>query len=857
MSRIHRRGFMGCLLAATAFGLMPQSDEATGAAPASEGVPRGWARQPVITNQISEACQPVAYAAQRLDPQSYLGRRVEINFRTGLLRTFDVDLYLDSYGRSPQWPSGEYLGKFMQGLSAMHLYTDEPVAKERLDKIIATWRRVQAPDGWLGTTQRFKSWDIWEHKYVLLGLVDYHALTGDPAALQAARKIGDLMCNNIGPGLGDIMHSGHWAMGSASILEPMVYLYRYTGEPDYLRFCDDVVDAFEGPTGPKLISTLTTGSKRVCDIEDPWANRAAREMRFGAAIGQVRNRSKAYEMLSCIIGLVRMYQLTGTPEYLTVAVNAWQDITDNRLYLAGSSGADECFKDDHCLPAETSDAPAEGCVTAHWIFLSRLLFEITGEARYADAIEISLYNYLLGSQRPQDGHQSYNTGMNGTKNFARHDPSGKVRGAPCCISSVMREIARTPESVWTKCADGGLGVVLYQRAWMEATIRTAEGESVSVRVEMDTDFPRSGEVMLRVQPQRAATFRLALRVPGWARDFEATVAGRTHPGTPGQFLNLQRQWQPGDTVKVTMDLNERLVPGGASYPGHFAFMRGPQVFSLVASNEDAANLDRATVKADATAALESVPGFLPGGWIGNQAYTSPALVEARGCALVPFGDAGQPGLSPRYRTWIRSQPGTGVPVPAAPTGLKATALAGNRIQLVWGGEACNADGFRVERRRQDVGMWFHVKSTAADVTACVDDAVNVVLPGKTYIYRVAAYNAGGRSPYSQEVTVRTPGVVVPASPSGLTATAASATQLDLQWNDNSDSEEGFRVERREGASDQWVVVGGRVPANRPQFTDYGLEPGGTYTYRVRAFNVAGHSEWSGEVTALTPSTHPK
>jgi len=52
--------------------------------------------------------------------------------------------------------------------------------------------------------------------------------------------------------------------------------------------------------------------------------------------------------------------------------------------------------------------------------------------------------------------------MNGTKNFARHDPSGKVRGAPCCISSVMREIARTPESVWTKFSDGGLGVVLYQ-----------------------------------------------------------------------------------------------------------------------------------------------------------------------------------------------------------------------------------------------------------------------------------------------------------------------------------------------------------------------------------------------------------
>jgi DUF1680 family protein len=597
------------------------------AGPETQPGQRTWAKAPVVPNKIPDPCQPVAYAAQRLDPQSYLGRRVDINFRTGLLKTFDVDIYLNSYGQNPTWPSGEYLGKFMQGLSAMYLYTGEAAAKERLDKIIATWRRVQAPDGWLGTTQRFKSWDIWEHKYVMLGLVNYHALTGEPAALVAACNIGDLLCANIGPGLGDIMQSGHWALGSASILEPMVYLYRFTGEPKYLQFCEYIVDAFEGPTGPKLISILTTGSKRVCDVEDTWANRAAREMKFGAAASQIRNRSKGYEMLSCIIGLARMYQLTGKPEYLNVAVNAWQDITANRLYLAGSSGADECFKDDHCLPAETSDGPAEGCVTAHWIFLSRLLFEITGEARYADAIEIALYNYLLASQRPQDCHQSYNTGMNGTKNFARHDPSGKVRGAPCCMSSVMREIARTPEAVWTKFSGGGLGMVLYQRGWMEDTIKTAGAESVPVRVEMDTDFPRSGEVTVRVQPQRAAKFRLALRAPGWARDFKATVAGQSHVGAPGHFLNLERDWKPGYTVKVAMDLNERLVSGGASYPGYFAFMRGPQVLTLVAGKDGEANLDRAAVKANAATGLAPAPDFLPGGWIGGQAYTSPKTSE--------------------------------------------------------------------------------------------------------------------------------------------------------------------------------------------------------------------------------------
>jgi len=813
---------------------------------------RAWAKAPIAANRIADVCQPVVYAAQRLDPESYLGRRVDLNFHTGLLKTFDVDIYLNSYGQNPTWPSGEYLGKFMQGLSAMYLYTGEAAAKERLDEIIATWRRVQAPDGWLGTTQRFKSWDIWEHKYVLLGLVDYHALTGDPAALEAARKIGDLLCQSVGPGLGDIMHSGHWALGSASILEPMTYLYRFTGERKYLGFCEYIVDAFEGPTGPKLISILTTGSRRVCDVQDTWANRAAREMKFGAAASQIRNRSKGYEMLSCIIGLARMYQLTGKPEYLAAAVNAWQDITANRLYLAGSIGADECFKDDHCLPAETSDGPAEGCVTAHWIFLSRLLFEITGEARYADAVENALYNYLLASQRPQDCHQSYNTGMNGTKNFARHDPSGKVRGAPCCISSVMREIARTPEALWTKFANQGVGVLLYQQGWMEDAIKTADGQSVSVRVEVETDFPRSGEVMVRVQPQRVAKFRVALRVPIWAKDFKATVADQTRDGTPGEFLNLERDWQPGDTVKITMDLNERLVSGGASYPGYFAFVRGPQVLTLVANKDTEGNLDRTTVKANGGAQLAPASGFLPGGWVGDQAYTTDALVGATGCALVPFGDAGQPGKPGKFRTWITADTGTTPAKPAAPSGLKASASAGNRIQLSWTDHSRGEAGFRVERKRADVDVWFHVKTTAPGVTTCVDDAVNVVLPGKTYAYRVAAYNAGGLSAYSEEVIVTTPDVVAPAAPSDLKITEVTASQIKLAWTDNSDNEEGFRIECRLGASDKWVVIGGRVPANLPAFTDYGLQPGQTYTYRARAFNAGGDSAHSNEPNATTP-----
>ena len=162
----------------------------------------------------------------------------------------------------------------------------------------------------------------------------------------------------------------------------------------------------------------------------------------------------------------------------------------------------------------------------------------------------------------------------------------------------------------------------------------------------------------------------------------------------------------------------------------------------------------------------------------------------------------------------------------------------------------------MERKRADVGRWFHVNTTRAGVTRCEDDMVNVVLPGKTYIYRIAAYNAGGLSAFSPEVKVTTPSVALPASPSDLKATIISPSQINLAWNDQSDSEEGFRVECRIGTSKQWIQIAGRVPANLPVFTDYGLEPAQTYMYRVRAFNAAGESAWSNEVKVATPKAKP-
>lgn len=599
---------------------------------------RQWAKQPVVLNKVENAINPLDYSSQWLHPESLLGHRLDLNLRDGLLKAIDIDSYLRPYreGKRPVWPSGEYLGKFMQGFSRMYLYTGNPELLEKMRLISGTWVTAQRADGWVGTGDRWGAWDVWEHKYTLLGLLEYYELTGDHSALAAAKKIGDLLVGEFGPGRRDLMRTGSWAMGSGSVLEPMVYLYRFTGEEKYLQFCFEIIREMDSSSGPKLIAILGRGSGSVYDVVDP--------------VSKWHNGRKGYEMLSCLIGLLRMYQLTGQREYLRPAERAWEDIVQNRLYITGTTTSHETFGPPGVLPGESADEVGEGCVSAHWIFLNRILLHLSGNTKYADEIEKTLYNHLLAGKSPKDAYQSYFVPLNGTRPFELQNVWGGQ--PPCCLSSVTRSLARIPESVWGKLSGGGLALLLYNRGKASTVIETSQGPT-PVSFEVETDFPVGGEVRVSLNPQKPCEFRLALRVPGWTTRFIAAAAGKMWMGKPGEFLTVTRRWNPGDEVSISMDLNDRLVAGTLSYDSYFAFEHGPQVLALDARLSFAA-LGEVGVDPKQPVDLSRVPFVLPSGWIGNQAYKSDSLHAQERAILVPFSDTGQGGVSHTYRTWIRA-----------------------------------------------------------------------------------------------------------------------------------------------------------------------------------------------------------
>lgn len=190
-----------------------------------------------------DALEILSPAAVHID--GWIGKRIDANVRQRLL-PIDTEPLLAGFRHKPgshPW-IGEHVGKWLYAATLAWAYTGDPQLRAKLDRVAAELVRCQEPDGYLGTyvpEKRFdlypgSDWDVWTHKYNLIGLLTYYQYTGDAAALRACRKMGDLLIATF-PAKRSIIAAGtHVGMAATSVLEPMVLLYRATGDARYLDF---------------------------------------------------------------------------------------------------------------------------------------------------------------------------------------------------------------------------------------------------------------------------------------------------------------------------------------------------------------------------------------------------------------------------------------------------------------------------------------------------------------------------------------------------------------------------------------------------------------------------------------------
>jgi hypothetical protein len=611
-------------------------------------------RQPYrVPDRVADRLALLAPAAVELS--GFLEERVRLNAEVRLVQV-DLDPLLAGFRQKPgshPW-IGEHIGKWLHAATLAWAYSGNPELERKLDYAVAELVKAQEADGYLGTyvpEQRFglypgADWDVWSHKYCLIGLLTYYEHTGNAAALEACRRAADRLLATFGPGQKCLLAAGtHVGMAATSVLEPMVILYRFTDDPRYLEFARYVVQCWDEANGPAILKTLLR-EKNV----------------------QKTANAKAYEMLSNLVGLCELYRVTANPEYLEAPLNAWQDIVANRLYLTGSASQSEHFRGDHELPNGEGANVAETCVTTTWIQLNLQLLRLTGEGRFGHELERTFYNHLAAAQHTEGADWCYFTPLEGRKNY--------TKGINCCHSSGPRGMALVPSAaVFTSGTEEEAGLAV-NLAELSSLATTVGGQRVGFNVE--TRFPAQGAWTFTFSAPQPARFALRIRIPEWANpgvvqveDAQGQVRGRVtfpregdaangpgNPTTAGLLVDgwcslPTREWQPGDRVRMGTGLSPRLIAGEHGNAGKAVRAWGPFILAYDTTDNPGQDAPRVLAFADLASSppLQLDPGQ-PGRPRFIAAVRSPRREDGWKAVFRPFADAGAEGG--QFRVWLRA-----------------------------------------------------------------------------------------------------------------------------------------------------------------------------------------------------------
>lgn len=493
----------------------------------------------------------------------WLGQQLSTCREGRMLQQSIPDLVLPFKARNETrfWQT-EFWGKWFTSAALSWRNDGDSAQKARLDEAVSELLKTQTLDGYIGNYRpdaQTKQWDIWGRKYVMLGLIAYYDLTGDAKALTGAIREADYTINQLKSLNLNIVTCGNWTgMAASSILEPIVLLYRRTGEGRFLAFAEDIVEKWQTPPGPDLLRKALAGTA-VYDMF-PGPDPAQKGYMSGGM-------SKAYEMMSCYEGLLELHRVTGKADYATAVKKLATSIRDTEITIIGSGSSWERWCKGRTRQTEDVKEWMETCVGATWVKLNAQLLRFTGDSQYADQIERTAYNALPAAQKPDGTWWCHYNPLEGNRQAA---PEQCKMHMNCCVASGPRALMLLP-SLAVMSNSAGPVVNFYE---------PATASSNAAKLAIVGDYPRQGPVTITVQPPSPAKFTLSLRIPAWSAKTKVTINGEAS-GSPaaGKYLRLQRTWKPGDKVAIQFDYTARVEHNPGNTP-HVAVTRGPVVLVL-------------------------------------------------------------------------------------------------------------------------------------------------------------------------------------------------------------------------------------------------------------------------------------
>jgi DUF1680 family protein len=466
----------------------------------------------------------------------------------------------------------EWVYKWLEAVSYVYGLTRDETLNHRMDEVIDITGRAQQPDGYIATQTIVRGWprfqNIHHHELYVMGHLMtaaciHHRMTGKTNFLDIAKKTADYLHSAFMSRDPVLAHFGF----NPSYIMGTVELYRTTGERKYLDLANVFIDMRGSqPGGTDLNQDRVPLRKE------------------GKVVGHADSLLEALERL-------------------------WHDLTEKKMYVNGGvcalhrglsirgSDVHEAAGPEYYLPNST--AYNETCAQIGNVFWNWRMLAISGDARYADMIEHSLYNSILSGIGLDGASWFYTNPLRwyGSEHvllsqdaYERFQPGKRHI---CCPSNLVRTIASIHGYTYS-VSDEGLWVNLYGANTFDGRLT----DGTELRLTQETDYPWDGKVKITLEAvnppgplfQRgklsaARKFSIMLRIPAWASGASAKVNGEMSdvPVVPGDYAAIGRSWTAGDVIELDLPMKVRLMEGNPHVEetcNHVAVMRGPVLYCL-------------------------------------------------------------------------------------------------------------------------------------------------------------------------------------------------------------------------------------------------------------------------------------
>lgn len=474
------------------------------------------------------------------------------------------------------------VGKWIEAAAYALSHKRDPEIEAHIEAIVDDFEKAQAPDGYLNCwylgREPEKRWsnmrdnhELYNAGHMLEGAIAYYETTGRRRWLDIMERYVEHIRQNFGPGPGQKRaYCGHQEIELA-----LIKLYHLTKEKKHL----DLAAYFINERG--------NAPPHYFDVEREEREKKGWETQRYAQFNYEYSQSHqpVREQKKVVGHAVRaMYMYTAMAD-LAVELNdaglkaacetLWNDVMVTKMYVTaglGPSPHNEGFTFDYDLPNQT--AYAETCASVALIFWAQRMLHLDLDSKYADVLELALFNGALSGLSRDGEHYFYMNPLESNGTPTRWD----WHTCPCCTMNVSRLVASVG-GYFVSTAPDGVAFHLYGGISSKLDVGGTE-----VAVRETSNYPWSGDIAIEIDPATEKAFDVKLRIPGWCKGATAKVNGEAVTLSPvNGYTTIHRVWKQGDKISLDLPMPaERLFahPHVVMDAGRVALKRGPLVYCI-------------------------------------------------------------------------------------------------------------------------------------------------------------------------------------------------------------------------------------------------------------------------------------